>query len=272
MADVPNHLYIRDIFVNYMSNLREKSRFSYNFWWVDLDPNRNAVASMAQLEEETAKVFVEVEEALKKLVEAFCKYDPSRAVVDCTCRGYYECGVNFRSSDVPDRVKRRFMYYIYKLCGYPPDALAVLAEEESYKVDLTIHYGLVPVLMNWTWLDLVPAENLGDNKIEEKARKIVEKAKVVDESVLPLRIRGYVEFARWLARRLGLHDVEVKVVHGDSFYKPQAKLVALSIRELEDPVRGLEAIVHEIAHAYGDARYGCAPDVSENFELSTLLF
>jgi len=157
------------------------------------------------------------------------------------------------------------MYYIYKLCGYPPDVLAVFAGEESYKVDLAIHYGLVPVLMNWTWLGLVPTENLGDSKIEEKARKTVEKAKVVDESVLPLRIRGYIEFAKRLAEILGIR-VEVKAVYGDNFYDPQAKLVGLSIRELEKPVMALGAIVHEIAHAYGDARYGSAPDISENFE------
>jgi len=46
-VDAPDDLYVRDIYVNKISNItRRPGALGYNLWWVELDPNRTTVAAV----------------------------------------------------------------------------------------------------------------------------------------------------------------------------------------------------------------------------------
>jgi len=264
VVDIPDRLYVRDVFVNYMSNICEKSRFTYNLWWVELDPNRNTVSNTTQLEDEIVKVLAHVGGALRKLVESFCMFNRKERIVDCRCHGYYECKVYFDPSIVPEDAQKRFVEYIAQVTGLSKERLAVLTEDETHKIDLVKHVGYIPVLVNAEWSGLIPEESVADEKLAEELLKTKEMASPIDERTLSLKLRGYVEFARVFARWIGLDDVKIKVVYGRSHYDTDLREVALSIDDLK--TRPFQVIIHELAHAYGYKMFGEAPDVSTNFE------
>jgi hypothetical protein len=56
VAAIPDSLWVRDIFVNRISTITGKpSLFSYDLWWVKLDPNRTTVSSLYNLIEQASR-------------------------------------------------------------------------------------------------------------------------------------------------------------------------------------------------------------------------
>ena len=212
-----------------------------------------------------SRAVTKVDGAIERFVREFCTRKGH--YIDCSSCDYYECHLNFFSINVPKEVQKKFVECIAKVFDVPVDKIAVFNAGEFYQMELARHFGLTPVVVQSGWRGLVPHENIGTFKLKEVMLEVQQSRVESSEEELPLRLRGYVEFARALADYLHLRT-KIKVADkSENQYDPQNDTVYL----MKDTLRSLTSIVlstiaHELAHALGYKLFGSAPDISENFE------
>jgi len=258
-------LYVRDIFVNYFDKMfGENAMFTYNLWWVELDPNRVNVKSTYQLDKQIAKVLYSCPKAMKIFIERGLKeksyggvryylFDPDT----------YEKSISFPILEEEDQ-----SYGVVKLLvrKYGIDAYSNAGDLDA--VSTVGHEGGTVLLVPWglegIFSNILPRAS---EFVISSIRELSDEAKEIDPARLPLRtrihLRKYQFIAEFISRLSKGRKILVKpVIASRSFAKNN--VVYLTVDTLQ---RGDNRVaIHEIAHAYGYFAYGDAPDVSENFE------
>ncbi len=256
----PGYLYVRDIFVNTIYNLTGKSSYySYNLWWVRLEPNRVQVQSPWELENEVGRVLVRCPEALRKVIEDnLVEKEYGGVKYYLLQNDMFEMTIVF-PMDIPEETINKIKNI---MSSKSINAWSVYGNLDA--VTAVGHEGGTVIL--------IPS-NLKDffSKILPKASEFIiqsvsllAETPIIDERVFNMRQRGFLRECRLLINALGL-DTEIKTVEGNrSFYEQNSNTVFFS--EYDVKWRKTSTFIHEIAHAYGIKAYGEAPDVSENFE------
>jgi len=265
-------LYVRDIFVNYGDTITGRPfYYSYNLWWVELDPNRTNVYDSWELAENVKKVllnsplqFVElIRIHLEKKSYGGMDYYALDKLLD-----YYEGGLTYDYEIRYIKHTKSFEELISILKGLfiEKGITAVTHLRDFDAIPLVAHEGGVVLLAPSGMTDLlshvVPKAH---DFVEESVKRTVGEAIVLDDKDLSLRTLIKFGKFRLLAKRLnerfffsGKYEIKVIPIKGRSHATPGYAYV--------DTESSSEVFVHEIAHALGFGLYGDAPDVSENFE------
>jgi len=259
-------LYVRDIFVNIGENITGRPfYYSYNLWWVELDPNRTNVVSAYELARQIREVLVKVPEAFVEFIEKHLKRKEYGGVRYYRLDGidnYYEGVISYDTfSENPYEVEtKKLLQNLIKKKGI--SAYSYFSDLDA--VTLVGHEGgvclLVPGGMSPLFHDILPKAH---EFVMDSVAKTVDQAKVVAENTLsvePLKkLAKYRLVAKFVTERECLNkEIKVVPIVGRSHCVDNVAYI-----DLKSPMR---VGIHEMAHALGYLLYGSAPDVSENFE------
>jgi hypothetical protein len=264
--DMPNlillpggSLYVRDIYVNQIKDMigKRSSFFSYNLWWVELEPNRVMVNSAWQLKTEVARILGSCP-VMIEVIKACLEEDEFGGSSYYKLRDdYYELRLDF--TDVKQAVLEgiRKLMRDYNITAYSEygDFGSITAVAHEGGICVLVPPGTFPLFKL-----LPPASDF----VIKELQTLAAGAKVIDERILDAYLRGHLRIWREWVESIPL-KVKIQVVDGDrSFYRDDLKTVFMSKYDLE--AYNDQAAIHEIAHAYGYARYGTALHLTENFE------
>jgi hypothetical protein len=264
IIEIPNEfvdaLWVRDIYVNKLSAIeRIPAMFGYNLWWVSLEPNRNSVASIPELQNEIAQSFdkTSIKHLLSRLEEKRIGYSVINpdvleaqiewdAVTEDTCEGAKEWTESNNYAVTND--KRIIDWAIYM--GVKPLVYPYAMRKVFSKCDLVEHHIIrqsVERLMAANKTTIPEEElNLGERCILGVCKNILQYIFWRNNIEMP-----NIAICNDLKDAAGLKHEKVLF----------ARRTALSSIEEAYNVLG-----HEAAHYYGNIVYGNARDISHAFE------
>ena len=263
-----NHLYVRDIFVNTFSKLLgRESYYSYNLWWVDLEPNRVQVQSTFQLDEEVAYVLSSSRKALIEFIMNSLKTENYGGHIYYYIeQKYYEHYINYPLPyDTLDIEIREELAEKLRRLGIT--AYAKLGDFGA--VTAVTHEGGICILVPSNMVNLFTSLKSATEFVVESIRESLQETEYIDPKMLNVKARGYLRVYELIIRYLfrdvfyGDNEIDIKVAKkGRSHYNGASKTIVLVRYDLYDP----HVFIHELAHAYGHVKYGNAPDLTENFQ------
>jgi len=262
-ADNVDLLWVRDIFVNTITNItRKPAIFGYNLWWLSLEPNRVTVASQSEFASQAAKAYTP--EAALSLLDQIVERAPAFARVK---PGFFETDIVdwwYVSDDVKNAVgewvKNR--------------DLGVTTNERA--IDWVTYMGVTPLLIKEQLSYLFARAPEAETKVAEKS---FERLKLADATAVPEEALSIKEL-----KHFGAGVAILTWVHRSAFWgkKLPEVLVAESLAEASGTQTGnkiyvtraslgrldvaFSTLYHEYCHHYGDLMYGEAADLTEGFQ------
>ena len=253
-----NALYVRDIYVNKMSTITGVSSvFSYNLWWVKLEPNRVGVASRWDLDTEISRVLMNTDRILT-LIDRMCvKSEYGGIKYNTILPEKYETKISYRDVSQGTEERVRELMDTRHISAYSDindlDGLAAVAHEGGRCI-------LVPEGMKNLFAGLPKASKM----VIDSIRELSAEPGVIDVKTLTGGERACIQKWVILADKISPETTLVITSKDRSYYNRENDTIFTSKKKLcEDGV-----YIHELAHAIGFRYYGSAPDVSENFERS----
>ncbi|RKZ35947.1 MAG: hypothetical protein DRQ41_15195 [Gammaproteobacteria bacterium] len=265
-------LYVRDIFVNYDENIVQNPfYFTYNLWWVELDPNRTNVYRVYELSNNVKNTLLQSPEPFFEFIQKHLEQKSYGGMTYYTLEEltkFYEGGLDYDGVIRRLRGKKPFEELMVKLKDllkskhisavthlHDYDAIPVVAHEGGTVI-------LVPRLMVEMFNIILPKAH---DFVSESVKKTIGESKVLEDDLLTLPT--LIKFGKF---RLLADYLNIKYIYDKDLF---IKVIPIKGRshatvgrvyvDIDEPG---EVFVHEIAHALGFALYGDAPDVSENFE------
>ena len=253
-----NSLYVRDIYVStFKEMIGRPAWFSYNLWWVELEPNRIMVNSAWNLSREVGhilgvcpKIISMIEDSLMEEEYGGMKYYTLRD-------DYYEADVEYSIVEpkVLDAVQKLLKNYRITAHSNYGDFDGVGAVTHEGGICLLVPENMFPVFAK-----LPRASEF----VMKSLRTMVEGAAPVDERTLDAHVRGHLQLWRLWAENIR-PGTKIEVVKGErSFYRVELGTIFMSEKDVE--YYSDETFIHELSHAHGYKRYLTAPDLTENFE------
>lgn len=251
-------LFVRDIFVNSFSKIiGTKAYYSYNLWWVDLEPNRVSVSSGYELYKKLGELLGKCPIIAEFIREQIQKREYGGIQYYILEDKYAETKAFYSSveNEVVDSVTA-----LMNELGI--DAYSFLGELDA--VTAVAHDGGVCILIPEVMKPLFKGILRGSQFVAKKTLEMLEDSVLVDEKVLKAEERGVLRVYRLWTEYVS-PSTTVKVIRGErSYYDDSADIIFLSKSVLNR--YNSSTFIHELAHAYGVHKYRSAPDVSENFE------
>ncbi len=253
-------LYVRDIYVNEIKEMIGKPAwFSYNLWWVELEPNRVMVNSAWNLSREVGQVLGACPGITSMIEDCLQEEEYGGMKYYMLEDKYYETSVDYSGAVVAPKVREAVQRLLknYKITAYSGygdfDGVGAVAHEGGICL-------LVPEEMFPLFRELPKASEF----VMKSLRTMVEGAVPVDERTLDAFVRGRLQI--W---RLWKDDIcpeaKIEVIKGErSFYRSEINTIFMCENDLA--YYSDESCIHELSHAHGTKRYGTAPDLTENFE------
>jgi len=262
-----NKLYVRDMFVNYTDKIIGKTFYSYNLWWVDLEPNRTNVSRISQLSSAIEYTLTELDDPafIKNLIESNLDHiaHPHQyyRVNDNDLFELKEC--YFTSSDTTKRAIDDIMH------KYHIDAWTT--SKDPRDIIEANHEGITPIVIPYGLNLLFKHIQNVTNLIIETSRNLSELDQIPRDQLTVSQLCTLNEWQR-LAKYVSSHmsmfgnaSVKIVVVSGDrSFYTPISNTISISIDKLEN--KKYTTFIHELSHAVDYARTSSTNDLTENFE------
>ena len=250
-------LYVRDIFVNNMSKLfGTPSYYSYNLWWVDLEPNRVQVQSTWELQKEMAGLLINTPGIVDITKKCIVTKEYGGIPYYLIEPKYYELKLSFPtpSSNISEMIASE-LEEIYGITAYsiPGDLDGVAA---------TAHEGGKCILAPDNMTKLFAGVKSAADFVINKKQEILDGAIKKDERSLSQYSRGALQAWRLIAAHI-VPGIEIVVISGRrAFY--QNKTIYLTVDNIE--YMTTSTFIHELSHAHGEVLYGEATDLSEHFE------
>jgi len=253
-------LYVRDIYVNDISKIAERkpAYFSYNLWWVDLEPNRVMVNSMWSFRREVAHVLGSCPAITEIIEKSLIKKYYGGVQYFRLEDKYFETGIDYSVAIIDEKVAEAVQQLAKKhnITAYSShgdfDGMSAVAHEGGICV-------LVPENM-FSFFSKIPKAS---EFVVKHVASMLEGMIPVDEHTFSGYVRGRLQV--WRLWKDYVCPVNVKIIKGSrSFYSEKSKTIFIAENDLtwyHD-----EVFIHELAHAYGIKEYKSAPDLSENFE------
>jgi hypothetical protein len=268
-----HRLYVRDMFVNYLDEIVDGVPFySYNLWWIDLEPNRTNVSRSSQLNVEVSKLLSKADPFfIEHLIESNLDHitrDHQHYRIDDDIWELNVC--RFESSD-------ELTYMITNLLSkYSIGAYTTSSDIQDIKI--ANHEGITPIIIPYnlrSLFDNVPSVTdilIKANKKIAEADQIHPYQLTISELSTLNEWTCFTEYAidniRYIDKCAiyGCKDrVGLIVNSGDrSFYEHATKTISMSIDTIRD--KKYTAFIHELSHAVDCAINYSTADVTENFE------
>jgi len=271
--EMPNHifidsaekkrLFVRDIFVNTIDEIRYRnSLFSYNIWWVELDPNRTQVRSSFELSRQIGRVIASSQEAMKILLSSIIEEK------DFEGRKYYAINDELLEADISypppvEEVKKVIEDTVtakgITCVDYSKDLRAIVPVTHEGGVVL-----IAPGGMNSLFNSILPD---AFEFVERSMSNTIGKAIILDERTLRLDIRKRYAKVRILSEYIKQRDhrfggVKVVPIKGRSHATSNA--IYVDVGDASD----FEVFAEELAHAFGMQAFGEADHATREFEKS----
>jgi len=247
-------LYVRDIYVNKISEMfGTPSYFSYNLWWVDLEPNRVQVQSTWELQKEMAGLLVNTPKITDIIDACMVQKEYGGIYYFLVEPKYYELRLRF--TEPPAEIARAIASHFSDIAAYsiPGDLDAVAA---------TAHEGGKCILIPDDIILLFSGMKSAADFVIDSKKESLEGVTKIDERTLSQSTRGTLRAWRLTADYV-VSGIKIVVISGDrSFYRN--KTIYIAKDELE--IGKVSTFIHELSHAHGEDLYGNATDLSENFE------
>lgn len=250
-------LYVRDIFVNKISNLfGTESYYSYNLWWVDLEPNRVQVQSTWDFHKALSGLLVNTPDIMDIVQRCMEAKEYGGIQYYLIHPRYYEMKVSFPeppdiiASTIETKLRHDYGITAHSIPG-DLDGVAAVAHEGG-KCILAAD-NIRPIFSN--------IKKAADFVITSKEETLNGAARK-DERMLDQFSRGTLRAWRLIAEFVN-PEIKVVLISGDrAFY--QAGTIYITEGNLY--YLEINTFIHELAHALGAQIYKEAPDLSEYFE------
>ncbi|PMP95775.1 MAG: hypothetical protein C0167_02830, partial [Nitrososphaera sp.] len=262
VAAVPDSLWVRDIFVNRISTITSKpSLFSYDLWWVKLDPNRTTVSSVYSLIDEASRSLTpgSVHALLNAMLKPgrFGKYDGLRDDV-------FESDFEEFSDDVIKVATDWCKYRNYVVS--PPSAnldwIQYIIQDTGKRI-LVVPNSMMNMFDDEVHAEAVYAQSM--KQLGEKAQQAVSNIEM--QSIRRQSTAGAIRVIyRFLSHVFGVSEPKVRFAEdlgskGTAGVTTREKEIVIRLSDLDDVSGALGTAAHEFAHYVSGAR-----DVMVEFE------
>jgi len=242
----PNRLYVRDIYVKDLSTDRP-SRFSYNLWEIEVDPDRRAEKSIMNLQQAITNLWASVSD--QTLIQQFLE--------DARDREKYESdlSVSWRARDLIKKFKSEWEsawidLYSTRAVLWTDEGWAKAAEMYGYT---TIRYPY------WTIQDLlaevVPTDrSVSYQRIEElKKPKPVGRHELTPDQLKHLEALELLHSQTFLPNLPPLMPANIPIdprtgIGARGCYDPGENIIYIDVAELDTMSSSLEVYFHEMGH------------------------
>jgi hypothetical protein len=265
-TDERNRLYVRDMFVSYTDKIINDTFYSYNLWWVDLEPNRTNVSRISQLSAAVSTLLSKAEPMFtRNLIEANLEHTT-------TPHHYYRVVTNelFEFDDcrlqTSDAIKRMINNLVSK---YSIGAWTNSTDPRD--IINANHEGITPIIIPYSLNQLFDHIPSVTDLLIDTNKKLAEADQIPRDQLTVSQLSTLNEwqhFANPVVRETDSYDtpsVEMVVVNGDrSFYSPKTNTISISINKLIH--RSYTTFIHELSHAVDYSMTHSTNDLTENFE------
>lgn len=261
-----NRLYVRDMFVSYTDKIINDTFYSYNLWWVELEPNRTNVSRIIQLSAEVSTLLSKADPMFtRNIIEANIEHTT-------TPHHYYRVVTNglFELEDcriqTSDAMKRMINNIMSK---YSIGAWTNSTDPRD--IINANHEGITPIIIPYSINELFDHIPSVTSLLIDTNKKLSEADQIPRDQLTVSQLSTLNEwqhFANTVLREAGSYDtpiVEIVVVNDDrSFYSPKTNTISISIDELRHIL--YPTFVHELSHAADYSMTHSTDDLTENFE------
>ena len=265
-TDERKRLYVRDMFVSYTDKIINDTFYSYNLWWVDLEPNRTNISRISQLSAAVSTLLSKADPMFtRNLIEANLEHTT-------TPHHYYRVVTNglFEFDDcrlqTSDAIKRMINNLVSK---YSIGAWTNSTDPRD--IINANHEGITPIIIPYGLNQLFDHIPSVTDLLIDTNKKLAEADQIPRDQLTVSQLSTINEW-QYLANRVvhetesyEIQDVEIVVVNGDrSFYSPKTNTISISIDNLTD--EKYTTFIHELSHAVDYSMTHSTNDLTENFE------
>jgi len=257
-------LWVRDIYVNKISEMTggKPAYYSYNLWWVELEPNRR-YADISSLKGEIKYILEHEPELLYQILLDSLTLTPEHGEITDK---WLETGLYL--SIPPETITHLSDYIKKKIRGN------VVFTHSRAKLSLIRYFGAYPVIVPRNFS--IPRMFREEYFFRYIATRELSR-KPIPREVLPICARSIVNLLERLSEELGF-NVEIHVVKnlmdgrasGQSM--PEQGIIRLDYDLLSSivylPIEIMDTYIHELAHVAAYKDYGVSEDLTEEFEKS----
>jgi hypothetical protein len=253
-------LYVRDIYVNEIERILTKpSFFSYNLWWVELEPNRETVNSGLQLGRELARLLESCTKITDMIEASLIEREFGGIRYFLLDDKYFETSIPYsRPTDgVLSAVQRL-------LANHGITAYSDYGDFDG--MGAVNHEGGVCLLAPRTTHELLRNLPKAAEYVTKQKERLLMGKPILDERRFDGYNRGRLQMYRLLAN-ITRSDTKIVLYEAERcHYDPGLNTIFI----VPDVLQYIEDhnFIHELAHALGHARYPTAPDLTENFEIA----
>jgi len=246
LREPANRLYIRDIYVRDLSETRP-SRFSYNLWEVETDPDREAEKSTSELEMAIAKLWATVTDPV--LITQFLR--------DASNEGRYEYQVQFgwfEALDLVRRVQSSWESAWIELYGRK----AVLWTDPG-TARIAEMYGYQPIIYPFNVRSFLEQVVPSDESVSRERIEELKRPRPIPPDELAPQQRKHLEAIRWLHSQLGFPN-SPSIIPADippdprteeksvGLYTTEENIIYLTPSVLDYMGTTVATYIHELGH------------------------
>jgi len=246
LREPPNRLYIRDIYVRDLSE-HAPSRFSYNLWEVEPDPDREAEKSTSELHRAIACLWASVTDTV--LISQFLE--------DARDENRYEYGVYFGWYDALDLINEvRSSWESTWIEVYGRRAVLWTDPEMARVAEM---YGYRPIAYPYTVRSLLEQAIPSDKSVSEERIEELKKPRPVPSYELTPQQAKHLEAVQWLHSQAGFFnapDIIPAEIPPDlrtgeeaaGLYRGEENTIYIIPAVLNHMRTSVEVYIHEVGH------------------------
>lgn len=262
-----NQLYVRDIYVKELSE-RHPSRFSYNLWNIELDPDRNNVRDAYQLVHSMCDLWAQCDN-----YSMICDF-----LQDIT-EQTYEAGLSFYSMRILPNTKDLWRKAWKKIFGtnavlFTERNASKYAESYGYNPIEDIYKPIVDFLM-----DTIPTDK---DVILTKAPELAKQIILISTEELNKRLQDNVHVLEWLLKEFNLHYYPISSnisaaelplnpetgKRAAGLWQQSEKRILIDTDYLDNFWIALEIFYHELGHAIAKGAIDYTAEHTEGIQVA----
>jgi hypothetical protein len=266
--DQRKRLYVRDMFVNYLDDIISNAFYSYNLWWIELEPNRKTVVSTQSMAVQISRTLRDADTYFitNLIKQNITHYDePDHYVLVPQVYEIDQCSFG----DISDTPLQYYMKELTSSLGIG----AYTSSSDPRDIIEANHEGIIPIVVRPNMESLFCHLPTVTDVIINRASQLSESGDIPlsDLTVYQRSVyNGWNHLAKAVLGILYPQYLDDRIVHLSvidtkrSFYDVDTQTMKMSLNAIDH--NKISTFIHELSHRIDIGMHRTTKDVTENFE------